>query len=59
MHSNGKLNYKSIVKVDKKIADKIMKISGKMIGILYLSGLITTLYLKIYVQNYQDKYNLV
>jgi len=46
MHSNGKLNYKRIVKVDKKIADKILKISGKILGILYLSGLITTFYFK-------------
>mgnify|MGYP001460215947 CR=1 FL=1 len=50
MHSNGKLTYKSTIKVDKQIADKIMKISGKMMGILYLSALTTVLYLKIYAE---------
>ena len=48
MHSNGKLKYKSVVKVDKQIADKIMKISGKIIGVLYLSALTTVIYFKIY-----------
>ena len=56
MHSNGKLNYKSTVKVDKQIADKIMKISGKMIGVLYLSALTTALYLKFMPKNYQHNY---
>ncbi len=50
MHSNGKLKYKSVVKVDKQIADKIMKISGKIIGVLYLSALTTVIYFKIYAE---------
>ncbi len=46
MHSNGKLNYKRIIKVDKKIANQIMDLSYKMLAMIYLSGLMTTIYLK-------------
>tara|TARA_B100001094_G_scaffold47112_1_gene42360 strand:+ start:419 stop:595 length:177 start_codon:yes stop_codon:yes gene_type:complete len=46
MHSNGKLNYKRIIKVDKKIAITIMDLSYKILGIVYLSGLIATIYFK-------------
>jgi len=46
MHSNGKLNYKRIIKVDKKIAITIMDLSYKMLAMIYLSGLMATIYLK-------------
>jgi len=46
MHSNGKLNYKRIIKVDKKIAITIMDLSYKMLTMIYLSGLMATIYLK-------------
>ncbi len=46
MHSNGKSNYKSIVKVDKKIANQIMDLSYKMLAMIYLSGFMATIYFK-------------
>ena len=46
MHSNGKSNYKSIVKVDKKMANKIMDISYKTLTFVYLCGLMATIYFK-------------
>ena len=46
MHSNGKRNYKSIVKVDKKIANKIIGFSYKLLATIYLSGLMATIYFK-------------
>ncbi len=50
MHSNGKSNYKSIIRVDNKMANKIMEISYKTLTIVYLSGFIATIYFKNYCE---------